>query len=306
MFRPMGGNTDGDSQQSHTRAVREDMDAAFARSDHQPVGEYTSSGFRHYARRRVLLEAMSGLQFRSVLDVGCAEGFFTQAVAAKFRVDAWGVDLSHEGVVKMKQRSGIPGAAADGAHLPFPVGSFDLVMCTETIEHVVDVEAFVDELQRVARRFVLITTPASTDSDFVPDFELHDDGHVQQFTCERVDALFGAQRSFRSNLGFGLYRAVGRHLGSRIGDRFISFDLWFSRRFCGVSARPWPLRNRDWLIVTPAFHSEESSPRFVCPGCYGELDLGVDSASCTECGATYEVRSNVPDFFSPDPSESPR
>jgi SAM-dependent methyltransferase len=296
----MSGVPGGDGpHEPHTRAVREDMDAAFARSDHQPMEAYTSAGFRHYARRRVLLDALSGMQFDSILDVGCAEGFFTQAIAERFGVDAWGVDLSHEGVVKMKQRYGLPGAAADGTRLPFPDNSFDLVLSTETIEHVLDAEAFVDEMRRVARRYVVITTPASTEQEFVPDFDLHEEGHVQQFTPRRIQSMFGAQRSFRSNLGFGLYRAVGRHLGERVGDRFIGFDLWFARRFGDVSARAWPLRNRDWLIVTPASDGEEAAPRFVCPGCRGELSIAKSSASCRGCGAGYEIRSGVPDFYSP-------
>jgi SAM-dependent methyltransferase len=293
-------------QEPHTRAVREDMDAAFARSDHQPIGGYTSAGFRHYARRRALLDALSRIQFDSILDVGCAEGFFTQAIAGRFGGDAWGVDLSHEGVVKMNRRYGLPGAAADGTRLPFPDNSFDLLLSTETIEHVVDAEAFVDEMRRVARRYVVITTPASTEQEFVPDFDLQEEGHVQQFTPRRIQAMFGPQRSFRSNLGFGLYRAVGRHLGERIGDRFISFDLWFARRFGDVSARAWPLRNRDWLIVTPASGGEASATRFVCPECHGELSIGESSASCRECGAGYEIRSGVPDFYSPSGTRSPQ
>jgi SAM-dependent methyltransferase len=303
----MGDVQGGDGpQEPHTRAVRQDMDAAFMRSDHQPIEGYTSAGFRHYARRRVLLDALSRMQFDSILDVGCAEGFFTQAIAERFGVEAWGVDLSHEGVVKMNRRYGLRGAAADGTRLPFPDSSFDVVLSTETIEHVVDADAFVDEMRRVARRYVVITTPASTEEEFVPDFDLHEEGHVQQFSPGRIQSMFGRQRSFRNNLGFGLYRAVGRHLGERIGDRFISFDLWFARRFGDVSSRVWPLRNRDWLIVTPASAGEEAATRFVCPRCRGDLSIAESSASCRGCGAAYEVRSGVPDFYSPSGIPGPQ
>lgn len=290
------------SAKTFSDASRRRSEIAFATRDHQPIGEYTRAGHRHYVRLRVLLDALSMLEFDTLLDVGCAEGFFTHAISERFGVEAWGVDIAIAAVAKMQLRYGLAGVAADGARLPFGDGAFDLVLCTETIEHVPDADGFFRELTRVARRYVVITTPASAGGDFVPDYELRNEGHVQQFTSERVGQLFGDKSSitsFRNNLGFGLYVAVGRNLGRSIGSRFIDFDFWFARRFGGVSRKLWPLRNRDWLIVSTAPGAEAAQLKLACPACQGDLEIKDFEYRCLRCAAVYQVREGVPDFYEP-------
>ena len=46
----------------------------------------------------------------------------------------------------------------DGLHLEFPDNSFDVITSVDVLEHVEDYEAFLDELLRVSRRGVLIST----------------------------------------------------------------------------------------------------------------------------------------------------
>jgi SAM-dependent methyltransferase len=290
------------STKTFTDANRRRSEIAFTTQDHQPIDEDTRAAYRHYVRLRVLLDALSTLEFDTLLDVGCAEGFFTNAISERFGVKGWGVDIAVAAVAKMQFRYGLMGVAADGARLPFGDGAFDLVLCTETIEHVLDADGFFRELMRVARRYVVITTPASHGGDFVPDYELKDTGHVQQFTSERVRQLFGDESSitsFRSNLGFGLYAAVGRNLGRSIGRRFIDFDYWFAKRFGGVSRKLWPLRNRDWLIVSAGSGVEAPQLKLACPACHGDLEIKDLEYRCLRCAAVYQVRDGVPDFYEP-------
>lgn len=50
-----------------------------------------------------------------------------------------------------------PLICADGEHLPFKDKSIDFIYCNQLIEHIVEPEKFIKEMERVARRGVIIT-----------------------------------------------------------------------------------------------------------------------------------------------------
>ena len=284
----------------HTALVRSQFDDVMQAGGHHPVARYDPAAHRHYVRRRALLGALAPLRFDSVLDVGCAEGFFLDAVCSSFGVEGWGIDLSPRAARTVGQRYGYRSAAADGTRLPFDDGAFDLVYSTETIEHVVSAEGFLDELKRVARRHVVVTTPASNAAaPFVPDYELADEGHIQQFTPARMAEVAGDARigSFRNNTTYGIYKTVGRHLGARASRLFVGLDHLVSQRLGSASSRFWPLRNRDWLVVADV-RARTTSPReWVCPSCHGALSAQPAAFACRPCGLTFPVADGVPDFF---------
>ena len=66
---------------------------------------------------------------RSVLDVGCGDGFITNALPEQLRVV--GVDISQQAVKHVKRETVI-GSATD---LPLPDRSFDMVMSNDVLEH---------------------------------------------------------------------------------------------------------------------------------------------------------------------------
>jgi ubiquinone/menaquinone biosynthesis C-methylase UbiE len=92
-----------------------------------------------------------------VLEVGLGEG----EVSARLRdrlpgAELVGIDLPDPGLARSWESLGLVGAFADVTRLPFPSGSFDLVLAIEVLEHVADPEAAMRELRRVGRdRFVL-------------------------------------------------------------------------------------------------------------------------------------------------------
>ena len=44
-------------------------------------------------------------------------------------------------------------------NLPFPDKSFDIVVCTHTLEHILDLKKAIHELKRVAKKQLIIVTP---------------------------------------------------------------------------------------------------------------------------------------------------
>jgi ubiquinone/menaquinone biosynthesis C-methylase UbiE len=272
---------------------------------HPNTREYTPAAFRHYVRRLALLEAMAGLDFKTALDVGCAEGFFMDAIRERFGTEIWGVDISDAAVIKCREQLGAPVAAGDALSLPFADGSFDLVYSTETIEHVLHPDQMIAEMKRVARRWVVVTTPVSqSEHEHEPDFELKDEGHVNDFDRSAMVRLFGPDAhlgSFRSNATFALVKGFGRHLPAGLRDAFYGLDHWTAKRFGDPHKSFTPLRNRDWLIVAPGGgHEHAEAPEWRCPDCRGELEEANGEIRCVAEGRAFRLLApGVPDFASP-------
>lgn len=113
------------------------------------------------SRLKKCVKIIKSLQPGRLLDIGCSNGFW-----ASYWTDlGWkcsGVDIDKEHVEIARQR-GIDAKHCDlnSAPLPFEDQSFDLIFAGEVIEHLIDTDGFIRELQRCVRPggFVLITTP---------------------------------------------------------------------------------------------------------------------------------------------------
>lgn len=81
---------------------------------------------------------------RSLLDVGCGQGFFLSKLQG---LSTTGVDLLGGDVHAVAER------------LPFKTGAFDVVTCFHTLEHTRDLAAAVAELKRVARKQLVVIVP---------------------------------------------------------------------------------------------------------------------------------------------------
>jgi ubiquinone/menaquinone biosynthesis C-methylase UbiE len=98
---------------------------------------------------------------RHALDLGCGDGAVSSAIPAEKLTIA---DVSP--VALERARARLPDAQAvelePDMPLPFADGSFDLVVCTETFEHVRDLQLLLSEIRRVLepRGRLAVTTPA--------------------------------------------------------------------------------------------------------------------------------------------------
>lgn len=102
-----------------------------------------------------------GTGARNVLDAGCGEGFVHRGMLSRGYRGSWtGVDVS-AGAVDFA-RAASPEAAwrvGDLRALPDATGAFDLVLCSQVLEHVPEPERVRDELARVSAKWLLISVP---------------------------------------------------------------------------------------------------------------------------------------------------
>lgn len=89
-----------------------------------------------------------------ILDVGCSSAVLTAEIAKTLpRSKVFGLDSYKDAIVfARKKYSHISFVVADAHKIPFRNKSFDIVVCTETLEHVVEPKRVLGEIKRVLKK----------------------------------------------------------------------------------------------------------------------------------------------------------
>jgi SAM-dependent methyltransferase len=100
---------------------------------------------------------------RSVLDVGCGEGVLTQRWALRDpTVRVVGIDLDDPKLRAEWEQRRLPNLefrVQEATTLPFADGEFDLACAIEVLEHLPLPRASLEEMSRVAQRWLLVSVP---------------------------------------------------------------------------------------------------------------------------------------------------
>lgn len=110
---------------------------------------------------KVLIDLTKQIKPEKILDAGCGEGF----TLVKFKRNGIGknlsgVDFSDDAILLGKKMyPGLKLSKGDIYNLPYTDKSFDLVVCTEVLEHLEFPEKAVREVMRVSKKYVLFSVP---------------------------------------------------------------------------------------------------------------------------------------------------
>jgi len=128
----------------------------------------------------------------TVIDVGCGNGWLLgQISASRPQVALFGVDVVDAPRLGGSYRY----ARAVVERLPFKDDAFDVVVCTHTLEHLLDLEAAVAELSRVARHKLVVVVPRQRPYRYTLDehvnffrhrYELVNAIGLDEFSCDNV------------------------------------------------------------------------------------------------------------------------
>lgn len=107
-------------------------------------------------------DALAGVDLRgkALLDAGCGTGLFSRAAADRgARVTS--MDVGKQLLAEVRKKCDSRRIVGDVLHMPFDDAEFDVVICTEVIEHTTAPRRAIYELARVVkpRGLLVLTTP---------------------------------------------------------------------------------------------------------------------------------------------------
>jgi SAM-dependent methyltransferase len=325
-----------------TRLARAWLDARYQRRTesgvfvaHQPVygpdgpWEEAEPCWR-LARLVTILRLLDGVRFETLLDVGGGDGFVAHLVRRVFGAEVVSADLSVEAGKRARELFDVPVVACDAARLPFADRAFDVVLCSEMIEHVEHPLETLLELERVAGKLLVVTSEefsadrGEVDHKRATRLDLpHSERNA--FHVDELRMLFGAELEWRSQfaaqgdppsraeLASWLAAGAGGEPREGVGGVLLRWrdrtaraarchgDAALVDALLGsfVPAVPAPARSEPTLA--PALDA-----RLVCPRCHGEVVAEAARLACTRCAGAFPLSGGVPDFYDarePDPGE---
>ena len=155
-----------------------------------------------------------------VLDIGCSSAILTNEISKTLKKSkVTGLD-SYKAAIDFA-RSKYPHidfVTADAPKLPFADKSFDLVVCTETLEHVIDPKKSLEEMRRVLKKDAVAIISMDSGS-FLFHFIWHiwiktkgrvwQDAHLHEFNAKLLEALI-------KDAGFRVQKKIKSHLGMAV------------------------------------------------------------------------------------------
>jgi ubiquinone/menaquinone biosynthesis C-methylase UbiE len=121
-----------------------------------PIQRFLINNFQ-----KTLFLCLDNLEVKSVLDVGCGEGFILSEFKNRNIGDYLeGFDFSEEALNTGKKLFPyLSLKKGDIYSMPYENSSFDLVICTEVMEHLEEPDKALDEIVRVSKKYCLFSVP---------------------------------------------------------------------------------------------------------------------------------------------------
>jgi len=91
-----------------------------------------------------------------IIDIGCGRGIYQKALRKSIYL---GCDLNGQNLKRAVKAPNAEYVCADANHLPFIDNSFDIVLCSEVLEHLDSPLKTVKELARASKKVIVLTFP---------------------------------------------------------------------------------------------------------------------------------------------------
>jgi ubiquinone/menaquinone biosynthesis C-methylase UbiE len=170
-------------------------------ADDDPHHEFYHSSnplvsYLHNRRIGIVRELIQKTEAQTLLEVGSGDGYVLKALS-DLPVSLTGIEISEKRIER--SRGLVPQAeivAGDARDMPFESQSFDLVVCSEVLEHVPEPERAIAEMKRVVRPggLVIVTVPQERNWQLgrlaLLRFPIRIPDHINHFSVSSMSQLF--------------------------------------------------------------------------------------------------------------------
>lgn len=194
-------------------------------------------------------------QAHSLIDIGCGDcSVIRKLNKKKPELFLVGVDTFQQSTI-----NSVDYCQARLPLLPFPEKSFDIVISLEVLEHIDDIKKTIDEIQRLARKQIIIGVPYLENLQTLSTVcnvckkTSHAYGHLHSFTKnDMVDLLPGFEIEKWSLVGLKQRRVshIGIFLEHNLAGSFFHADQ-FICPFCGSNQSA---ERRKGPVIFPIIH----------------------------------------------------
>lgn len=154
---------------------------------------------------------------QSILDVGCGEGSKTMLLSKKFfNAHVTGIDFTQSGIESANSRldkyTNCSFLCVDANNSRIWQEQYDMIFCSEVLEHVTDWKELVDKFTDNAKKYILLTFPVGR----MRKYEIAE-GHIRNFKRGEMEDYL-SQHNFKPveiyYAGFPFYSPIGRELAN--------------------------------------------------------------------------------------------
>lgn len=288
---------------SYTKETENWLDLRYQKTDqegvyiaHQPIygfrkGPSEPNIISKYSRTYNILNSINKCQFEGFLDVGGSEGYYGNIISKLYHKKVVSSDLSYQACLRAKEIYNLEVKVADVHNLPFADNSFDLVLCSETLEHVSDYKKAISELSRVAKKYLIITVPNEgglSHLSKINKIEHEPHGHINSLSEEVLKECFNkpltydfirykklipfmvlsegpdlpktVQKRYHPLLVkiYYLFRWISKMTNLGTIKKYIIFDHWISRKFPSQTADILALYIKNgYSLQNPVYNKEK-------------------------------------------------
>ena len=100
--------------------------------------------------------------FRSLLDIGCADGSFAMMIGTRYDYNLFGIDICKKPIIEARKK-GVMAITQniEKEKLPYKNNTFNIIIMCEVLEHIFDTDFLIKEIYRVLKPngYLFITVP---------------------------------------------------------------------------------------------------------------------------------------------------